>query len=572
MKQCKFIILIALLFSWQHLFAAEIFLGADKTQVNVNDTVSVTTYINTAGAPVNSAEGTIAFPNDMLSVESVSMSGSVFSIWVEQPSFSNNAGVISFNGGAPNPGFNGSRGAVVRVTFRAKQKGTASVTFNTANVYANDGLGTDVTTARKGISVSIGEQVTPVQTTPTPSSTPTNVPSAPSITSVDMPDPEKWYAKNQAVFSWNVGSSITSTQLLLGIFPSSVPTVIYTPPIGNKEITGLSDGVSYLHVRFANANGWGETAHRKIKVDTVPPTELSVASRITDDDYVELSLQAKDKTSGVYSYNVSFAGNLVGETNAVSGSSDTVTRLVIPALPPGQRELLVRAYDRAGNFTDKTITVEAPSLNVPQITAYSEVITKGDQLEVQGTTYPKGDVRVFIQPEDEKVQSYVVKANDVGVFVFKSDGIDHIGLTSVWTVATRGDMVQSDPSARVYTRVNKSVVVRAGLKAIEALSVIIPLSVLVLLFMFTTYYGFHKFRMMRRRLVRDLEKTEDESEKIFEVIKDDVKNSIQLFKRLSARRKVSDEEKEILQTLAKDVEQAEEYFAKRIEKIEKEDL
>ncbi len=233
---------------------------------------------------------------------------------------------------------------------------------------------------------------------------------------------------------------------------------------------------------------------------------------------------------------------------------------------------MVRAYDRAGNFTDKTITVEAPALNVPQITAYSEVITKGDQLEVQGTTYPKGDVRVFIQPEDEKVQSYVVKANDAGVFVFKSDGIDHIGLTSVWVVATRGDAVHSDPSARVYTRVNKSVVVRAGLKAIEALSVIIPLSVLVLLFMFTTYYGFHKFRVMRRRLIRDLEKTEDESEKIFEVIKDDVKNSIQLFKRLSARRKVSDEEKEILQTLAKDVEQAEQYFEKRIEKIEKEDL
>ncbi len=84
--------------------------------------------------------------------------------------------------------------------------------------------------------------------------------------------------------------------------------------------------MSYLHVRFANANGWGETTHRKIKVDTAPPTDLSVTSRITDDDYVELSLQAKDRTSGVYSYNVSFAGNLVGETNAVNGSSDTVVK------------------------------------------------------------------------------------------------------------------------------------------------------------------------------------------------------------------------------------------------------
>lgn len=571
MKQYKIIILFVLCIAWQQVSAADIFLGADKAQAKVNDLISVTTYINTAGSAVNSAEGTISFPNDMLSVESVSMSGSVFSIWVEQPSFSNAAGLVSFNGGAPNPGFNGSRGAVVRVTFRAKQKGTASIGFNTANVYANDGLGTDVTSSRKGVSLSIGEQEQ--QVTPTPTAEPisnTNVPGAPSVISSDMPDSEKWYAKNQAVFSWNVGPSITSTQLLLGIFPSSVPTVIYTPPIGNKEITGLADGVSYLHVRFANANGWGETAHRKIKIDTTSPTELSVSSRVTEDDYVELSLQAKDKTSGVHSYKVSLNGNLLGETNA--SGTDAVTRFVIPALPSGQQELVVRVYDKAGNFIDKAVVVDAPSLGVPRITKYPEVVTKGDQLEVQGTTYPNGDVRVFIEPEDEKMQSYVVKANDQGVFEFKSDGIDHIGLTSVWVVATRGESVHSEPSARVYVRVNKSVVVRAGLKAIEALSVIIPLSVLVLVFMFTTYYGVHRFRVMRRKLIRDLEKTEDESEKIFEVIKDDVKNSIALFKRLSTRRKVSDEEKEILETLAKDVEQAEEYFEKRIEKIEKEDL
>lgn len=567
-KYSIFIYVFVLFFYAQIAFAADIFLGSDKSEVRVNDTFAVTVFINSAGVPVNSAEGTLSFPNDLLSVESVSMSGSVFSIWVEQPTFSNNAGIVSFNGGSPNPGFNGARGAVLRVNFKAKEKGAAVLSFNGASVYANDGLGTDVTSGRRGTSVIIGDSVA-VPQPQQPSGV--NTPGAPEITSVEMPDQDKWYSKSRAVFNWNVGGQITSAQLLLGSFPASVPTITYTPPIGNKEVSGLSDGISYLHVRFANSSGWGATAHRKIKIDTTAPTGLTVSSDITEDDYVALDLRAQDKTSGVQSYKVLWNGNQLGETS-VEPSLNSSVNFVIPALPSGTQELSVRAYDRAGNFVTENISVSVPRIKTPKITEYSEEITKEGQITIKGTTYPLGDVFVYIKDGDDEPKKYPVKADDAGVFEFKSGHISHVGLASAWVVASRGELIQSEPSEVVYIKVNKSLVVRTGLFAIEVLMVLIPLILLLLLLMFTTYYGFHKFRVMRRRLLLDLDKTEDDSRKIFEVIKDDVKKSIHLFKKLSTRRKISDEEKEVLETLSKDVEQAEEYFEKRIEKIEREDL
>lgn len=570
MKIYNIFLYIFVLFFYAHsAFAADIFLGIDKNQVNVNDTVSAVVYVNTAGVPINSAEGIVGFSTDILSVESVSLGGSVFSIWVEQPSFSNAIGTVSFNGGSPNPGFNGARGAIIRITFRAKKAGAVNLTFNSANVYANDGLGTDVTSARRGASVEVVERsVVP----PLVSQPPTNAtPSVPVIISGDMADPEKWYSKNGSVFSWNVPGQVITTQLLLGTFPNSVPTVSYTPPIGNKEITGLADGISYLHVRFANQNGWGATAHRKIKVDTVPPTNLSVSSRSTSDDYIELDLRAQDKTSGVQSYKVLWNGNQLGETS-VTPSLDSSVNFVIPALPSGSQELSVRAYDRAGNFVTENISVTVPRIKAPRITEHGDVITKGGQITLKGTTYPSGDVIVFIKDGDDEAKKYPVKADDTGVFEFKSGHISHVGLASAWVVASRGDNIQSEVSEVVYIKVNKSLVVRTGLLAIEVLIVLIPLILLMLLLMYTTYYGFHKFKMMRKRLLLDLDKTEDESKKIFEIIKDDVKNSIQVFKKVNTHRKISDEEKDVLETLKKDVEQAEQYFEKRIEKIEKEDL
>lgn len=77
---------------------------------------------------------------------------------------------------------------------------------------------------------------------------------------------------------------------------------------------------------------------------------------------------------------------------------------------------------------------------------------------------------------------------------------------------------------------------------------------------------------MKDKIFWALEKTEDDSHKIFRIIKDDVKRSVALFKKHSARRRFTEDEEEMIEILNRDIEEAERYFDNRIEKIEKEDL
>lgn len=92
--------------------------------------------------PVNSAEVTLRFPTDRLSVVSVSSTGSVITVWAAQPTFSNTNGTVSFAGGRTSS-FRGS-GKLVTVRFKALRTGDAAVWLGEGQVLLADGTGLNV--------------------------------------------------------------------------------------------------------------------------------------------------------------------------------------------------------------------------------------------------------------------------------------------------------------------------------------------------------------------------------------------------------------------------------------------
>ena len=97
--------------------AATLFTRPSQASVSVGNIINVQVLVNTGGKAINNAEGTIQFPKDFLEVISLDTKSSIFSLWVEEPGFSNGIGQATFNGGAPNPGFTGSNGSVPSITF-----------------------------------------------------------------------------------------------------------------------------------------------------------------------------------------------------------------------------------------------------------------------------------------------------------------------------------------------------------------------------------------------------------------------------------------------------------------------
>jgi serine/threonine-protein kinase RIO1 len=70
----------------------------------------------------------------------------------------------------------------------------------------------------------------------------------------------------------------------------------------------------------------------------------------------------------------------------------------------------------------------------------------------------------------------------------------------------------------------------------------------------------------------DLEQTEGEAHKIFRIMKEDIKEITKIFKRKEIKDKLTKCDQDTIDSVSRDVEEAEEYFTKRIKSIEQKDL
>ncbi len=153
----------------------------------VGNTFAVAVRVSSTDQAMNAASGAIAFSNNKLEVVSLSKSGSIFNLWVQEPSFSNSTGMVSFEGIVLDPGFTGANGKIITVNFRVKSAGTAPISFSSGSVLANDGAGTSILKSLGGASFNLGtappSEIAPPAPAATPPETlPVAIPETPTIT------------------------------------------------------------------------------------------------------------------------------------------------------------------------------------------------------------------------------------------------------------------------------------------------------------------------------------------------------------------------------------------------------
>lgn len=124
--------------------AATLYLSPSSGEYSVGKTFSVNVYVSSADQAMNAASGAISFPQDKLEVTSLSKTGSILTLWVQEPSFSNSAGTVNFEGIVFNPGFIGVGGKVITINFKVKAAGAIPLNFSSGSILANDGKGTNI--------------------------------------------------------------------------------------------------------------------------------------------------------------------------------------------------------------------------------------------------------------------------------------------------------------------------------------------------------------------------------------------------------------------------------------------
>ena len=385
--------------------AASLFLAPSSGNYSLDSGFSVVVKVNSGSTSVNAAEGVLVFDPNKLLVSSLSKNGSIFNLWVQEPEFSNSLGTINFGGIVLNPGFTGSSGNLLTINFRTKNSGNASVDFSSSSVLANDGLGTNVLIGSQGAAYSIGVGAAPpAQAAPRVIPPTISTIASPEIISASHPDLDKWYSNSNPVFKWDVPSEVKEVILVLSRRSKSTPFVKYSPPIEEKTLEDLEDGTWYLHARFRTSDGLGPISTFKLNIDTERPADFSVTRVDTDDPTnpkPEFIFKTSDEVSGIDRYELK-----IGDEDWFKISPEQAEIYELPLQVPGERIVLIRAYDRADNFSEVEYSLEVESIKPPIIEYAPKVIRNGQTIVISGQAQPFQKVIVYITSDIIKLETF----------------------------------------------------------------------------------------------------------------------------------------------------------------------
>ncbi len=556
-KKLTFILFALLSFPTTSLFAARFIIQNDAVAKSVNDTLHATVYVDTEGDTINNGEGMFTFPKDKIQVESISTAGSIFTLWVEQPNYSNQNGTVSFNGGVPNPGYSGSSGRLFEITFKATGAGNGSFTINNSSILSNDGLGTDVSRQPSSNPFLIAQApaLAKKPSDPVTAKTTTSEPvklsqTTPVIVSRDIPDQTKWYSTDSATFSWDVPKGALSVFTSLDENSKGIPTKEYTPPIKEKTISDLEDGKQYLHIRFSS-NGKSPVGTYVLNIDKTPPGVISITEKKSTVGGTRLSISAHDGTSGIDYYEVAIDGKAPTKIPAL----EETIEFILPVLAPGSHEVLARAFDKANNVKEKTLVLTMEGLDAPTIAPYPQSHIEKNDLKIVGTSgYSNSTIRIWITQDEKQAESHDVQTDALGNFSYSEKNISAGARIAAYAEVIYSDTLKSPRSDEVVFVISNE-------------SKPIPMMLLLgILLLAVIYICYIKIQLWKLRLEKNLDLTSVDINDELAALSVGIKDYVKILRLATKKQHMTHTEEVELLSLFADLEKSHTTLAKKLRK------
>lgn len=509
--------------------AATLYFSPSSGNFNVGNVFTVNILVDTQNQAVNNAEAVINFPADFLEIISISKSGSNFSLWVEEPTFSNKDGRISFVGGLPTPGFSGPAGKIIGMVFRGKKTGSASLVFSSGAVRANDGLGTNILSDLGAAAFTLSQVPS---SAPETTVTPTGLLPTPFIKhyikdkdgewafSRDSEKEWSWLNSGYGKFTWIMPSGVTGVSILLNDRPTSNPGSISDGRFDNKVYENLKDGIYYLHIRYINASGVSPILHYKFGVDTTPPEPFKISlpdGEITANPTPRILFETIDKMSGIDRYEIK-----IDDNEWVNAAKLKIASYILPKLSPGEHKILVKAYDKAGNYTEEQTKVIISAIASPDIISYpANIISPGETFIISGISAPKATIEIHMNKKGQSPIVFSGQADENGNFEISYNNVIPSGAYEVWAKQILETGSESLQSTSIYIGVNswfwrawqwfKNVggIIVIGLITLAGLAV-------------AGYFFIHRFRMWRIKLRREVHEAENALKKGFKKLRSEI--------------------------------------------------
>jgi len=563
---------------------AKLFLSPSSGTFNVGKTFNVSIKVDSGGGVgINAAETVLKFDPQYLTVSSLSKSGSIFTLWPVEPSFSNAEGQITFGGGSPTA-YTANSGTIVTITFLAKKEGKTEVKFASGSVLAADGMGTNVLGQMLSATFELktsGEVIPPKEEKPKEELPTGKLPLLPEVSSPTHPDPQKWYSNNNPEFTWKLPLDVIGVSLLFNEKSSSNPGTVSDGLIESKKYEKVEDGIWYFHIRFQSKSGWGPTLHRQVLIDTKAPEpfDLTVKREDSFDPKPVLQFFAIDTLSGIEKYQI-----LVDEKEVAIVSPETLEKnpfFELQPLAPGKHLIEVKAIDKAGNnqISSKEIEVESLrppvfvslasklgefSLQPPQISKIPPKISTEDWLIIKGTSvYSEATVKIFIAKAKGKEEPIIkeVKTDKDGNWFLIFDQKLEKGDYLIWAQLFDKRGAQSPETEKINLKV-----ISFPFFQKYSLLIIIFLILIIILLILYIFYQRKKHKKEIELIKKEYHQLKDKISRMFSALREEVKEQVEV---LDKRPGLSRAEKELHDKLKEALEISEAFLGEEMADFEK---
>lgn len=130
---------------------AGLYLEPDSQILAVGETVDIRVFATTGGKAVHAIEGELAYNPTEVTVEKISIEGSILQSFATPPSYDDATGLLKFSGWTP-ANFVGSKGLLLTITLSPRKVGQSALQFNSGSILEVGGAGSNIiTTMRSGV-------------------------------------------------------------------------------------------------------------------------------------------------------------------------------------------------------------------------------------------------------------------------------------------------------------------------------------------------------------------------------------------------------------------------------------
>ena len=317
---------------------------------SVGSTFDVSVVLDTQGQSVNAVQMQMSFPSDKLQLVSPQVGNSIIEIYTTPPRYDNQAGTVTIIGGIPN-GINVSSGLIAKLTFRVRSLGVASLRFTgESQALLNDGKGTNALNNTSGATYKL--ELPPSQ--------------GPLVLSDSHPDQEKWYRDNNVRLRWDDGlPPAQGYSYTISDNATDIPDDVSESANTSIDYKAVPDGINYFHIKAFRDGRWGGVTRYTLRIDSTAPSDFKIKVSPNYRTFVTqplIQFGTSDGLSGLDRYEIKIVPLKIDGRDQAVGEGLLFTEAQSPYQTPellyGSYEIIVRAYDEAGNTRDVTQRLE----------------------------------------------------------------------------------------------------------------------------------------------------------------------------------------------------------------------